>query len=194
MAVSAPRDTLSKLIRAAAKAGVPYIMPNWFGHDAANNVLCADSFLAPMRDSVRSEIEILGVRSYLLLVCNFWYESSLGGGPDRYGFDFEQNSLILFDGGNVPINTTTWPQCRRAVASLLSLKELLDDEADASPTLSQFWNGNVHVSSFRVTQRDVFESVKCVTGTTDKDWTITHESAEQNWKDSAAELTKGNSQ
>jgi hypothetical protein len=40
MAVGAPSDTVPKLVRGAAKAGVPYVLPNWFGHDA-NNARCA---------------------------------------------------------------------------------------------------------------------------------------------------------
>ena len=192
MSVAAPSDTISKLVRAAAKAGVPYVLPNWFGHDAANNTLCNDSLLSHNRDSICAEIESLGIRSYLRLVCNFWYEFSLGGGPDRYGFDFKKRSFVLFDDGNVAINTSTWPQCGRAIANLLSLKELPDDETDRSPTLSQFRNGSIYISSFRLSQRDMFESVKRVTGTTDADWTITHESAEQRWKDGQAALQQGN--
>ncbi|KAK0657943.1 hypothetical protein B0T16DRAFT_317078 [Cercophora newfieldiana] len=192
MAVTAPRDTSSKLIRAAAKAGVPYILPNYFGPDAANDSLCTDSFLAERRDAIVSEITTLGVSSYFLLVCNFWYEFSLGGGSNRYGFDFTNNTLVLFDGGNVRINTTTFPQCGRAVAALLSLKELPDDENDKSPTLSQFRNSPVYISSFCLTQLDMFKSVKRVTGTTDADWTITHESAKQRWEEGKVELLKGN--
>ena len=192
MSVAAPRDTMGKLVRAAAKAGVPYVLPNWFGHDAANDTLCKDSLLSHNRDSICAEIESLGISSYLLLVCNFWYEFSLGGGPDRYGFDFTKRSFVLFDDGNVAINTSTWPQCGRAIANLLSLKELPDDETDPSPTLSQFRNGSIYISSFRLSQRDMFESVKHVTGTTDADWTITHDSAEQRWKDGRAALQQGN--
>ena len=192
MSVAAPSHTISELVRAAAKAGVPYVLPNWFGHDAANNTLCNDSLLSHNRDSICAEIESLGISSYLLLVCNFWYEFSLGGGPDRYGFDFKKRSFVLFDDGNVAINTSTWPQCGRAIANLLSLKELLDDETDRSPTLSRFRNGSIYISSFRLSQCDMFESVKRVTGTTDADWTITHESAEQRWKDGRAALQQGN--
>ncbi|KAK4184784.1 NAD(P)-binding protein [Podospora australis] len=192
MAVSAPRDTVTKLIAAAAKADVKYIFPNWFGHDPANDSLCKDSFLTEMRDNVRAEIARHGVSSYIFLACNFWYEFSLGGGPDRYGFDFQNNSLILFDKGDVPINTSTWPQCGRAVASLLTLKVLPDDDNDKSTTLQQFGNKTVYISSFRLTQKDMFEAVKRVTGTTEADWTITHESAEQRWKDGFAEVLKGN--
>lgn len=190
MSRAAPSDTISKLVRAAAKAGVPYVLPSWFGLDAANNTLCNDCLFSC--DSICAEIESLGISSYLLLVCNFWYEFSLGGGPDRYGFDFKKRSLVLFDDGNVVVNTSTWPQCGRAIANLLSLKELPDDETDRSPTLSQFRNGSIYISSFRLSQRDMFESVKRVTRTTDADWTITHESAEQRWKDGQAALRQGN--
>lgn len=183
MNVMAPPDTMIKLIRAAAKAGVPYIEPNWYGHDAANDSLCDDSLLTPNRDRVIAEITRLGVSSYLFLVCNFWYEFSLGGGPDRFGFDFHKRSLTIYDGGDVSINTSTWPQTCRAIAKLLSLKELPDDENDQSPTLSQFRNRSVYVSSFRLTQREMFESVKRVTKTTDADWTITQESVAQRFKE-----------
>ena len=192
MSVTAPRDTISKLIRAAAKAGVAYVLPNWFGHDAANDKLCEDSMLAQARDSAVSEIKNLGVSSYLLLCCNFWYEFSLGGGTDRYGFDFKKRSLVLFDGGDVPINTSTWPQCGQAIANLLSLKELPDNDTDKSPTLSQFRNSSIYMSSFRLSQRDMFESVKRVTGTSNEDWIITHESAEQRWKEGRDAVMQGN--
>jgi hypothetical protein len=192
MAITAPRDTVSKLIRGAAQAGVPYVMPNWFGHDSANKSLCDDSMLTQMGDAINAEIKDLGVSWYLQLVCNFWYEFSLGGGPDRFGFDFKNRSLVLFDGGDVPINVSTWPQCARAVASLFSLKEIPNDMSDTSTTLSQFRNGPIYISSFRISQLDMFESVKRVTSTTDADWTITHESAEERWKHGYAAVLQGN--
>ena len=192
LAVMAPPDTILKLARAAAEAGVSYILPNWFGHDAANDSLCNDSWLSPSRDKNLAEINNLGVSSYLLLCCNFWYEFSLAGGPDRFGFDFQKRSFTWFDDGKEAFNVTTWPQVGRALANLLSLKELPDDEKDKSATLSQFRNQCIYVSSFRLSQRDMFESVKRVTKTTDADWTINHESSEQRWKDGTATLKQGN--
>ncbi|KAL4982176.1 hypothetical protein BDW68DRAFT_171280 [Aspergillus falconensis] len=183
MNAMAPRDTIVKLIRAAAKAGVRYIQPNWYGHDAANDALCEDSILAANRDRGIEEIKNLGVSAYLFLVCNFWYEFSLGGGPDRFGFDFTKRTFTMLDNGDVPINTTTWPQCGRAIANLLSLKELPEDETDTSITLSQFANRCTYVSSFRLTQRDMFESVRRVTGTVETDWTITRESSLERFKE-----------
>ena len=126
------------------------------------------------------------------MASGFWYEFSLAGGPDRFGFDFQKSSFTWLDDGDVPINTSTWAQCGRAVVSLLSLKEIPDDEEDQSTTLSQFCDGPVYISSFRVTQRDIFESVKRVTGTTDADWSISRESAQQRWKEGMSEVQKGN--
>ncbi|KAJ4358090.1 uncharacterized protein N0V89_002669 [Didymosphaeria variabile] len=192
MSVTAPRDTVLKLIRAAAKAKVQFILPNWYGHDPKNDNLCEDSLLAQNRDAACNEVKKLGVSSYFLLASGFWYEWSLSGGPDRYGFDIKKRSLVLFDGGETPMNTTTWPQSGRAIAILLSLKIAPDNAEDRSPALSRFRNSPVYISSFRVTQRDMFESVKRVTRTTDADWSISHETSEQRWKDSMGEIKKGN--
>lgn len=110
MAVTAPRGTINKLVRAAGKAGVPYVSPNWFGHDNTNDSLCDDSMLSASRDGIIAEFEAIDKTSFIFLVCNFWYEYSLGGGPDRFGFDFKKRSFIQLDETDVIFNTTTWPQ------------------------------------------------------------------------------------
>jgi hypothetical protein len=181
---------ITNLVRAAAKADVPYIFPNWFGHNAANETLIKDSMMSGLLDNV-NETKRPGVSSYFLLVCNFWYEFSLGGGPDRYGFDFKNRSLTLYNDGNVKINTSTWPQCGRAIAGILSLKELPNDENDKSPSVAQFRDQCIYISSFRLSQRDMFESVKRVTDTTDADWTITHENTEERYKEGYEAVKSG---
>ncbi|KAL1876437.1 hypothetical protein VTK73DRAFT_9303 [Phialemonium thermophilum] len=187
LAVTVPPDTHSKLVRAAAAAGVPYVMPNWWGGDLDNEELGRDTRLGIGGRKNVGEIEELGVSSWVALACGFWYEFSLAGGSRRYGFDFHDRTLVLFDDGRTPINTSTWPQCGRAVAALLSLKELPDDESDDSPTLARFRNRCVFISSFRVSQRDMFESVKRVTGTTDADWKVTSEPSAKRYADGCAE-------
>jgi hypothetical protein len=183
-------DTIKTLIHAAAEAGVAYVLPNWLGHDANNKRLIEDSLMTGLFENVK-EIERLGVSSYFLLVCNFWYEFSLGGGQDRFGFDFKKRSVVLYDRGNVAINTSTWPQCGRAIAGILSLKQLPEDQNDKSPTLSQFRNECVYIASFRVSQRDMFESVKRVTKTTDADWDISHANNGERYKEGLAAVKNG---
>ena len=192
MSLAAPPDTISKLVNAAAKAGVLYVLPNWIGIDDRNTALCDGiTGMTAASDRLKAQFKQFKDTSYIFLVCSGWYEFSIGGGTVRYGFDFKNRSFVQFDNGNVKIHTTTWPQCGRAVANLFSLKDLPDDEMDESPTLSQFANSSVYISSFHVNQHDMFDSVKRVTKTTDSDWKVTHESAEERWNEAHDAVSKG---
>jgi len=186
-----PAGTHSKLVRGAAAAGTKYVMPNSYGPDPANEDLMEKTLLGKASKADAAEIQELGMRR-VVLSCSFWYEWSLGCGPSAYGFDLEKRAVTFFDDGNTKINTSTWVQCGRAVAALLSLKVLPEDEHDKTPTLSRFFDGIAYVSSFRVSQRDMFESVKRVTGTKDEDWAITSEDSRERWQRGMEALGKGN--
>ncbi|KZF26454.1 NAD(P)-binding protein [Xylona heveae TC161] len=191
MAPTAPRDTHSKLVQAAAKAGIPYVMPNAYGGDIDNIKLGQDTMLGPVGKAQRDEIERLGMQ-WITVCCGFWYDYSLAGGEARFGFDFDKRSLTLYDDGNTKNSTSTLSQVGRAVAKVLSLKELPEDENDKSLTLSTFLNKGVYIKSFVVSQNDMFESVKRVTGTTDADWTITHEDTKKRYEEGLAQVKVGN--
>ncbi|KAI9929678.1 hypothetical protein MW887_001153 [Aspergillus wentii] len=191
MAVTAPAGTQSKIIRAAAKAGVPYVMPSWYGADIERKNLLKDLPIRADWTNVTEEISSLGVSSWIAYTTGFWYEFSLLGAPDAYGFDIKNRHFTIIDDGDVAINTSTYAQCGRGLAKLLSLKELPEDESDRSKTLSQFRNSTLYVSSFRLTQRDMFDSLKRVTGTDDADWTISNETSAQRWRDGRDELQSG---
>ena len=45
LSVRAPPDTHSKLVKAAVKAGVPYVMPNTYGLDKENESLAEESLI-----------------------------------------------------------------------------------------------------------------------------------------------------
>lgn len=192
MGVMAPPDQQSKLFRAAADANVPWVLPNEWGYNSTNEGLIRDvkSGAVPKAAYV-AEVEKLGKSSWIGITCGFWYEFSLGGGPERYGVDFKNRTMTFFDDGNTKMNTSTWPQCGRAIASLLSLKILPEDENDKSSYLAQFKNSYVRLSSFCVSQREMFESVKRVTGTTDADWKIDSEPTEERYKRGVELLGQG---
>jgi len=192
ISVMAPPDEQTKLIEAAAAANVPWILPNEFGGDTLNLEMAKDTFLGVAKAKYRDHIEKLGKSSWIAITCGFWYEFSLAGGPYRYGFDFKNRTVTLFDEGNVKINTSTWPQCGRAVASLLSLKVAPDSEDDKSPTLTDFKNKNAYISSFTISQNDMLESVLRVTGTDLKDWKVTKVSVKERYKSGVVEFQKGN--
>ncbi|KAK9238096.1 hypothetical protein V1525DRAFT_124043 [Lipomyces kononenkoae] len=192
MSVMAPPEQQNKLIEAAAAAGVPWILPNEFGGDPLNYEIGNDIFLGATKKKYRDYIEQLGKSSWIGIACGFWYEFSLGGGPERYGFDFKNRTLTLMDNGTIRTNTSTWPQCGRAVASLLSFKILPDNEDDASPCLANFKNKCVYISSFTIGQRDMLDSVLRVTATSLSDWKVTHTTAKERFQSGQEELRKGN--
>lgn len=192
MSTLAPRDTQTKLINAAAKAGIKWIMPNEFSPMFGDDEALGKSIgFYDRAASTRKQIEDLGM-NWTSLVCGFWYEFSLAGSPARYGFDLGNKKLTLFDDGETKINTSTWPQCGRAVANLLGLKIFPQDETDKSPTLSQFMNKPLCISSFLVSQKDMLASVLRVTGSKESEWSITSEPAEARFEEAINMTKSGN--
>lgn len=166
-------------------------MPNGYGGDIDNSKLGEDTMLGPVARANRDEIEKLGMQ-WITVCCGFWYDYSLAGGESRFGFDFDKRSLTIYDDGNTKNSTSTLSQVGRAVAKMLSLKKLPADDNDKSLTLSSFFNKGVYLKSFVVSQNDMFESVKRVTGTTDADWTVTHEDSKKRYEDGLAQVKSGN--
>ncbi|KAF5008598.1 hypothetical protein FDECE_5132 [Fusarium decemcellulare] len=191
--VMAAPGTQEKIIRAAAKAGVPWVMPNCYGSDFKNKSLAEENLTGQGVWTGIEAIEKAGVSSWIAMCCSYWYEFSIAQGPQWYGFDFSNNQkkVTLYDDGKTQINTSTWLQCGRAIASLLSLKELPEDENDKSPTISQWRNKPLYISSFLVSQREMLDSIQRVTGTTDKDWQIEYEGSKARWERGMGLLQKG---
>ncbi|KAL8831334.1 MAG: hypothetical protein Q9191_000921 [Dirinaria sp. TL-2023a] len=168
---TATPDVHSKIVQAAAKAGIKHIMPNVFSLDNSNEALMKEAPLSGDPENMLAEIEAAGC-SWTSMICSLWYEYSLAMGPIWFGFDFGSKKLTLYDDGTTKINVTTWEQCARAVAALLSLKMLPDDENDKNPTMNTWRNKPLVISSFLISQVDMFESWKRVSGDKDSDWTI----------------------
>jgi len=100
---------------------------------------------------------------------------SVANSPICYGFDFCDKTLTLYDDGETKINTSTWLQCGRAVANLLALKILPEDENDKSVTISHFFNQSLYISSFLISQKEMLASILRVTGAQESDWKITRQ-------------------
>lgn len=190
LSVFTPPDSQKKIIDAAAKAGVPYVMPNGFGGDVANKKFMEDTLLTKIPRGI-SDVEETGVSSWIAMCCSFWYEFSIAMGQICFGFDIPNKKVTFFGDGTVRINSSTWDQCGRAIAQLLSLNELPEDENDASPTVSQWKNKPLYISSFSVSQRDALDSIHRVLGTTDADWTIEHEPLQERYERGKKLLASG---
>ena len=68
---------------------------------------------------------------------------------------------------------------------------LPEDGGDNSPAIDNWANRAFYASSFLVSQRDMFESAKRVTGTTDADWTISQEDSGERYKKAVQDLQQG---
>lgn len=187
LAVTAPPDTSKKLFKAAAEAGVPWVIPNEWGGDSSD-VKNSQIFLG--QNDQRKAINDLGM-SWIGIACSFWYEFSLGGTKDRYGFDMNNKTVVFFDDGEQKIHTSTFPQCGRAVAALLSLPLTKPDASYTGKTLEDYRNKFVHISSFYVSQKDMFASLLRVTGGKESDWEISYEPSKERYEKAGEAAKKG---
>ncbi|KAJ0300066.1 hypothetical protein COL516b_008808 [Colletotrichum fioriniae] len=190
LSLSAPPGTHTSLIQAAAEAGVSYVMPNAYNINTHSAAIRKD---IPITNAVMeniAEVQKAGLTS-ITLMNGFWYEYSLIAGPATFGFDLKNRTITLYDDGEQAIKVATCAQCGLAVASVLSLKIIPEDADDKSITISQFHNKTVFASSFNISQHDMLESVKRVTGTVDSDWNIDHETTQKRYNDGLEELKQG---
>lgn len=172
-----------KVVKAAAEAGVKWVMPNTWGPDAFNKSFANESFVGPFVNRGTQLVEEHGL-SWITLSCGFWYDFSLAVGPQTFGFDFKNKKVTWIDGEKgekVKINTSTLEHCGKAVAKLLSLPELPEDEGDERVTVSQWRNRPLRTAQFTVTQRDILDSVNRVLGLTDGDWAFEEEDSRTRW-------------
>ncbi|KAF5590853.1 hypothetical protein FPANT_5884 [Fusarium pseudoanthophilum] len=194
LAVTVDPEVHHRIVRAAGKAGIRYIIPNIY---AANVVIenqgsVDDFFPAAPPINLLKEIERVGVSSWILLVGGVWFDYSLPSGESFMGFDIDNRKVTLFDDGEAKINTSTLAQFGRAAAAIASLKEFPDNEDDRSPTIAQFRNKPVYLSSFYVNQKDILRSIQRVTNTTDADWEIKYESSADRIENGKAMGRSGN--
>ncbi|KAK6227399.1 hypothetical protein QIS74_00954 [Colletotrichum tabaci] len=148
------------LIRAAAKAGVKWVLPTEFGSDPAPSKLLDANPLVSGKKQFRDLVEELGM-SWIAVVNNPWFDWSLGQG--FWGIDIAKRSARLFDGGETKFVTTTIGTTAKGTAGVLSLPE---SEFEA------FRNKPVYLKSFHISQRDILGSILRATGTEEKDWKV----------------------
>jgi len=124
------------------------------------------------------------------LTCGFWYEWSLTLGEQWYGFDIKERKVTFIDDGKTRIVSSTWRQCGRAVAGLLSLP-VRAEEGGKGSCLEQWKDKPLYVKIFLVSQRDMLDSLHRVLGTTDEDWKIGHEESKGRFEKGMEEMRSG---
>lgn len=192
LSVPVPQTLHSTIVRAAATAGINYIMPNIYGFDTMNNPQLASEIMFPVQDKL-DEIKQLGM-NYIVMTCGFWYEWSLGLGEQWFGFTIKERKVTFFDDGETMISASTWLLCGEAIAQLLRLPVEYESKvggARGEPLLSDWKNGCLYFSSLYVSQRDMLDSLHRVLGTTDADWEISREATEKRYRDGQEEFKNG---
>ncbi|KAG9187322.1 tryptophan synthase beta chain [Alternaria panax] len=189
LSARAPPTLHPRIVAAAAKAGIRWIMPNYFGYGIKDRKLGGRSELANFERFINDVEKASGV-GYVALVCGFWYEFSVAMGEPWLGFRIRERSVTMYNDGKKKISLSTWDACGRAVAGLLSLPVKADDAASGNGV--ETWrNEAVYISSFLVSQRDILESLHRVLGTKDEDWKITYESVDKRLEDGKEDLKEG---
>jgi uncharacterized protein YbjT (DUF2867 family) len=74
LSVMTSPDVQANLIRAAAKVGVPWILPNEYGGDGANEELSNAVGILSSKRKYRAQIEEAGTSSWIGIASNLWID------------------------------------------------------------------------------------------------------------------------
>ncbi|ENH64188.1 hypothetical protein FOC1_g10000284 [Fusarium oxysporum f. sp. cubense race 1] len=136
-------------IRAAANAGVPYILPSEFGPDPFAVQLVEENELLIAKKRIRDLIESIGVSSWISIAVGPWLDAGLNQG--LWGIEPKTRKATIWRGADAKVNTATISHTAEAVAAVLSLPEA---------ELAKYKN------------KAVYTPFQRATGTTDADWDI----------------------
>lgn len=186
LGVSAGPEIHTRVVEAAKKAGVSYVMPNIYGYPLRTldaSAIAPSDLYASVTLERYQEVVDKGPSKPIVLSCGFWYEWSLALGEEWFGFSIKDRKVTFIDDGKRRITTSTWEQCGRALAALVSFPE---------SKLAEYRGQFLRIESFHVSQRDMLDSLHRVLGTTDADWEITFESSEKRIKEGGEAMKQGN--
>ncbi|KAK3635722.1 hypothetical protein LTR56_014598 [Elasticomyces elasticus] len=161
------------IIEAAGRAGVKYP----FGPMAEEALSL--SFMQG-KYALHEKITSLGMK-YVIVATNSWIDWSLT--YNALGIDATARTATLYT-DSIAFNTTTLPQIGRGVARFLALPRSTIDK--------QFANGFLYLSSFKLTQPELFQAVLAATGTKESDWQIERTSFETLIEEGNKKVSEGN--
>ncbi|KAI1049692.1 hypothetical protein LB505_011849 [Fusarium chuoi] len=151
-------------VRAAAKAGVRYILPAEFGPDPFAPKLIEDNQLLQDKKKIRDLIEELGVSSWISVAVGPFLDMNIKSG--LWGIDVEKRKAAIWTGAVGKVNTSSVAHTGQATAAVLSLP---------GRDLSRYKNKAFYVPSFHLSQKELLLAVQKVTGTADQDWDIDYQ-------------------
>ncbi|KAL2672130.1 hypothetical protein Neosp_012828 [[Neocosmospora] mangrovei] len=149
-------------VRAAAKEGVPYLLPAEYGPDPFSTKLIEENGLLQAKKKIRDLIDELGVSSWISVTVGVWLDVNLSNG--LWGIDARARKATLYPGAGGRVTTSSITHTGEAIAAVLSLPET---------DLASYKKGAVYTPSFHTTHREMLDAVQHASKTTDADWEIT---------------------
>ncbi|RGP76743.1 oxidoreductase [Fusarium longipes] len=164
-------------VRAAARMGVPYILPAEYGPDPFAHRLVEQNQLLRDKQRIRNLINELGVASWISITVGPFLDMNIKSG--LWGVDFENRKATIWDGSVGKVSASGLTCTGQAVAAVLTLPE---------EALSQYKNNAVYAPILHFTQQELFEAAQKVTGTTERDWNIVHQNIHDALEDCNAKI------
>ncbi|KAK5128000.1 hypothetical protein LTR85_005117 [Meristemomyces frigidus] len=168
-----------KILEAAARAGVKYVIPSEYGAPSKNPKMADAVPLLKAKLDIHKKIESLGMK-YIVVSTNGWIDYGLQYG--MFDIDLASRRATLYT-DSVSFNTTTTAQIGAGIASFLALPTDLIEK--------QFANECLYLSSFQLTQPQLFEAVLKATGSTESDWQVGRKTAEDKLAEGRKKLEAG---
>ncbi|KAF4443396.1 NAD(P)-binding protein [Fusarium austroafricanum] len=163
--VTAPEGTHSRIVQAAAKAGVTYIMPNSFSYDIRHEDMVKEDMYSAGSVAMCKEIEATGIH-YIAMACGFWYQWSLVFGENFFGIDIKSKK------------------------SGLGKARFASSERRQSMPRSVKQPAYLHCE-LTVSRRVMLDSVHRVLGDSDVDWKSQYEPNAERYNDALKEMQAG---
>ncbi|KAK6436471.1 hypothetical protein LTR95_007342 [Oleoguttula sp. CCFEE 5521] len=180
----------TKLIEAAAEAGVKWIFPTEYAGDGKNDAMMSAVPMFQPKVAARKQIEELSEKyeglKWVGIATNPWLEFSLQRG--LFGFDIKNRKATIYT-DSAPFNSTTLTQAGLAIARLFSLP--ITNSSNPRASLSHHANNFVYLSSCLISQTSLFDSLQKATSTTKEDWQIEESTIEESICTNREKMAKG---
>ncbi|KAF0638648.1 hypothetical protein FPSE5266_04707 [Fusarium pseudograminearum] len=159
-------------VRAAAKVGVPYILPAEYGPDPFAHRLVEQNQLLQDKKNVRDLISELGVASWISVTVGPFLDMNLKSG--LWGIDVDNRKATIWDGNVGRVSASGLTHTGQAIAAVLTLPE---------ESLAQYKNKAVYAPAFHFTQQELLEAVQRAMGTMEEGWSVEYQDIHDALKD-----------
>ncbi|KAM0417090.1 hypothetical protein ACHAPT_012928 [Fusarium lateritium] len=167
-------------VRAAAQAGVPYVLPAEYGPDPFATKLIEENGLLQAKKKIRDFIDELGVSSWISVTVGVWLDVNLSNG--LWGIDTKARKATIYPEAGGRVTTSGITHTGEAIAAVLSLSD---------SDLAKYKKQAVYAASFHTTHREMLNAVQRATKTTDADWDITLRDVDDSLKEFNERIKQG---